>query len=162
MGGDDKFASLVDKSHRYFVEFKTIFDSDVEELPNSTVHHRIWLLFKGKGVRCGECYTTLKNQDFLTKHTNAYHPETEEEADASTYMSPYRFFKVDEKFVCPLGCATTTPSGKIIRKHLVNEHNEADLNKWGYSRDLLYREYLLLLEKADLEDEGGQDSTLIG
>lgn len=92
----------------------------------------------------------------------AYHPDTEEEANASTYMSPYRFFKVDSKFVCPIGCASTFVSGKLVRKHLVNEHNDTDLNKWGYSRDLLYKEYLLLLEKADLEDAGGEDQQLIG
>ena len=56
----------------------------------------------------------------------AYHTEAEEdeEADARIYRSPYRFFKVDDKFICPLGCATQAPSGKVIRKHLVNEHTE--------------------------------------
>ena len=34
---------------------------------------------------------------------------------------------------------------------------------WGYSRDKLYQEYLLLLEKADMEDDQDQEEqTLIG
>ena len=95
----------------------------------------------------------------------AYHPvdqDADEEADARTYLSPYRFLKVADKFVCPLGCATKAPSGKVIRKHMVNEHSDKDLQPWGYSRDLLYKEYLLLLEKADLEDEDGDAQQIVG
>jgi hypothetical protein len=36
---------------------------------------------------------------------------------------------------------------------MVNEHTEGDLSPWGYNRDLLYKEYLLLLEKADIDVE---------
>ena len=99
----------------------------------------------------------------LSKHVKAYHGEEEdEEPDAASYRSPYRFAKVGGKFICPLGCQTSVASGKIIRKHLVNEHKDTDLAPWGYSRDLLYKEYLLLLEKADLEEEGDGSATLAG
>ena len=45
---------------------------------------------------------------------------------------------------------------------MVNEHSDKDLQPWGYSRDLLYKEYLLLLEKADLEDEDGDAQQIVG
>ena len=86
----------------------------------------------------------------LQKHCKAYNCQDEEdEADAVSYRSPYRFVKIDGKFICPFGCNISVTSGKLIRKHLVNEHKDTELAPWGYSRDLLYKEYLLLLEKAD-------------
>ena len=142
--------------------FKTIEDLEEEELPESTITKRLWLIFKGKGVRCGDCLTVLKNQDLLAKHTAAYHQDEEQDPDAATYLSPYRFIKDQGKFICPLGCKNTFVSGKVVRKHLVNEHQDKDLSPWGYSRDLLYKEYLLLLEKADLEEEGGETGSLVG
>ena len=90
--------------------------------------------------------------------------DSDEEPNAQSYLSPYRFIKQSTKFICMFGCSTETPSGKIIRKHLVNEHSDKELAPWGYSRDLLYKEYLLLLEKADLEEEGNAEEgeTLAG
>ena len=61
LGGENKFDSLVEKTHPYYAQFKTIFDSEVEELPSSTIHFRLWLIFKGKGFQCQDCLTTLKS-----------------------------------------------------------------------------------------------------
>ena len=129
-------------------------DMEWEELPDETIKKRLWLTFKGKGVRCEYCNTVFKNSDLKTKHMAAYKCgcDEDEDADARTYRSPYRFIKIDGKFICPFGCSIKTTSGKVMRKHLVNEHTDKELSRWGYQRDLLYKEYLLLLEKADLED----------
>lgn len=32
-------------------------------------------------------------------------------------------------------------------------HSEAELAPWGYKRELIYKEYLMLLEKADMDQE---------
>ena len=72
------------------------------------------------------------------------------EENPISYISPYRFIRVEGKLICPIGCPFTTNCARTIRKHFVNEHTDFDLNPWGYSRDLLYKEYLLLLEKADI------------
>lgn len=75
-------------------------------------------------------------------------------------MSPYRFTKLQNNYVCPIKtCAFTNTCPTALRKHLVNDHADQDLNPWGYSRDVLYREYLFLNE-ANNEEE--LNSELVG
>ena len=154
---EDAFSTLVKETNPYFSVFKELKELEEEEV-ETTIKKRLWLIFKGKGIRCEECCTVLKNRDMKAKHMSAYHNDEEEDPDPKTYMSPYRFFKVDDKFICPLGSGFKTASGKVIRKHLVNNYSDKELSPWGYSRDLLYKEYQLLLEKADLEEEEGEEA----
>jgi len=114
-------------------------------------------------VACEECKTVLPDNKLLSSHQTAYHEdESDEKTEVHTYVSPYRFPRLDKKFICPIGCAFTTTCARSIRKHFVNDHGDSDLNQWGYLRDLLYKEYLLLLEKADTEPLSEDQKVLVG
>ncbi len=102
----------------------------------------------------------MAEKGHLLKHKEVYHTGA---TSAIEYLSPYRFITIEGKLVCPLGCPITTTCARTVRKHMVNDHTLEQLSPWGYNRDLLYREYLLLLEKADIDVEAVNDySSLIG
>lgn len=81
----------------------------------------------------------------LEEHNQVYHnvAEGEEEEELpNNYVSPYRFLKNCGKYLCVLGCEFACEMQSEIRQHMVDSHTDEQCDSWGYSRDLLYQEYL--------------------
>lgn len=120
------------------------------------------MILNGEGIKCDECKVSVIDTDMLDKHNAAYHAQenSDEEDMSSTYMSPYRFPKIDSQYICPIkNCTFDSDCPKSLRKHLVNDHDDLTLNPWGFSRDVLYREFLFLNE-TNTEEE--MNSELVG
>ena len=77
-------------------------------------------------------------------HNETYHTvdDPNEEDLPADYISPYRFLRLNKMYVCVIGCEFKTENQLDIRKHMVDCHNDEECEKWGYSRDLLYSEFL--------------------
>jgi hypothetical protein len=82
--------------------------------------------------------------------------DDEEVADLpADYVSPFRFFTANGQLNC-LVCTSSTftcSSSLEMRKHMVDSHDDAECERWGFSRDLLYQEFVKQGEDAAEQGE---------